>query len=163
VTNDIFFVRDALRDDVLAIVSFNSRLASETEGKTLDRAVLTSGVLAALDNPDRLRYWVAQLRETGQIIGQAAISREWTDWRNGWLWWLQSVYVLAEFRGRGVFRNLYSTIRQQARDDGNVVGLRLYVENENSRARSTYVALGMKPGGYEVLEEIWSDRFGGRV
>lgn len=143
------------------IVAFNAELAQETEGKTLDTAVLARGVQAALADPDRLRYWVAVEDATNRVIGQAAVTREWSDWRDGWVWWFQSVYVDKDRRGRGVFRALYLTIRESARASGDVVGLRLYVEEENHRAKSTYGALGMSRGGYEVYEEIWPDRAGG--
>lgn len=151
-------VRDARAHDLDTIVDFNARLAWETEHKTLDPAILARGVARALEEPDRLRYWVAEV-DGGQVVGQAAISREWTDWRNGWLWWFQSVYVCQEYRGRGVFRALHGHIRTLARESADVIGLRLYVEHENERAQRVYRALGMTPGGYHVLEEIWTDRF----
>ncbi len=150
-----FLVRDARPDDLDAIVDFNARLASETEGKTLERTVLRRGVAVALGDSTRLRYWVAEQVETGALLGQAAISREWTDWRNGWLWWFQSVYVRPAARSQGVFRALHAEIRTRARAAEDVVGLRLYVEHANDRAQATYRALGMLPGGYEVYEELW--------
>ena len=160
-TSEGFTIRDARSGDLEAIVAFNERLAIETEGKTLDAEVLSKGVSRALGDPDRLRYWVAESLETGRVIGQAAITREWSDWRNGWIWWFQSVYVRQESRKLGVFRCLHAAIREAALGAGDVVGLRLYVEEENARAQKTYQALGMKPGGYHVFEEIWPDRFGG--
>ncbi len=111
---------------------------------------------AALADPERLRYWMAE--RDGVSVGQAAVSREWSDWRNGWLWWFQSVYVVTEARGRGVFRALHAAIRQDALERGDVVGLRLYVEVENERAQTTYRALGFEPGGYHVYEELWIER-----
>ena len=89
------------------------------------------------------------------VVGQTAITREWSDWRNGWIWWLQSVYIDAEFRGQGIFRALYRHISGPALAEPDVIGMRLYVENGNLRAQQTYQALGMKPGGYSVLEELW--------
>ena len=126
----------------------------------LDPAILARGVARALADPDRLRYWVAELTLEGatRVIGQTAITREWSDWRNGWIWWLQSVYIDAEYRGQGVFRALYRHIYDSALAEADVIGLRLYVENGNLRAQQTYQALGMKPGGYSVLEELWLDR-----
>ncbi len=146
-------IRDALPGDFDAIVAFNLALAAETEGKALDPAVVRRGVAAALADPDRLRYWVAE--ENGRISGQAAITREWTDWRNGWIWWFQSVYVRPDSRRRGVFRALHAHIRAQALNGRDVLGLRLYVEQENARAHATYRGLGMTPGGYLVFEELW--------
>jgi len=151
-------VRRAAFGDLPTIVEFNRRLALETEGKTLDPAVLQRGVARALEEPDRLRYWLIERADDQRILGQAGATREWTDWRDGWIWWLQSVYVDAEHRGRGVFRALYQHIRTLAAADPDVIGLRLYVENENERARRTYLSVGMRPGGYSVLEELWLDR-----
>ncbi len=153
-------IRDAVPADRPAIVEFNRLLAVETEHKVLDLAVLDQGVARALAQPDLLRYWVAELPsgDGPRLIGQTAITREWSDWRDGWVWWLQSVYIHADFRGRGVFKALYGHIHDQALADSRVIGLRLYVENGNLRAQRTYQALGMKPGGYSVLEELWLDR-----
>ncbi|MDR3638256.1 MAG: GNAT family N-acetyltransferase [Isosphaeraceae bacterium] len=152
-------VRDARPADLDAIVDFNLRLAFETEGLRLDRSVLNQGVRVALTRPDCLRYWVVEFSRTTGPVGQAAVSREWSDWRNAWLWWFQSVYVAPEARGKGVFRALYGHIREEARQQGDVAGLRLYVERENVNAQATYQRLGMKPGGYHVYEELWAERF----
>jgi GNAT superfamily N-acetyltransferase len=152
-------IRDAGPDDLPAVVEFNRLLAIETENKVLDPAILERGVARALTEPDLLRYWVAELQDGDEtrLVGQTAISREWSDWRNGWLWWLQSVYIVEAFRGRGIFKALYRHIYQEALA-ANVIGLRLYVENNNLRAQQTYQSLGMKPGGYSVLEELWLHR-----
>src|SRR5438874_9498952 len=104
-------IRPAGPADLAAIVEFNRRLALETEAKELDPAILESGVACALADPQRLRYWVAEVEAEAQPVGQAAITREWSDWRRGWIWWLQSVYVCRPFRGRGIFRALYQQIR----------------------------------------------------
>jgi len=151
-------IRGATLDDLDAIVGFNARLAAETEGKVLDLGVLAAGVAASLADPARLRYWMAE-RE-GSVLGQCAVTREWSDWRNGWVWWFQSVYVAAEARGRGVFRALYAHVWETARDLPDVIGLRLYVEGRNVAAQETYRAMGMVHGGYEVYEELWHERFG---
>ena len=148
-------IRPAVAADLAAIVEFNRLLALETESKVLDPAILEAGVACALADPDRLRYWVAELDGESQPVGQAAITREWSDWRNGWIWWFQSVYVAAPFRGRGVFRGLYHHIRDEARSLPDVIGLRLYVEDGNHPAHKTYQALGMRPGGYSVYQELW--------
>ena len=113
-------IRDAHRADREAIVAFNLALARETEARALDPAVLTLGVERALDAPDRLRYWVAE--RAGRLVGQAAITREWSDWRCGWIWWFQSVYVAPDARGLGVFRALHAHIRESALASGEVVG-----------------------------------------
>lgn len=157
-----FTIRDAVPEDLEILVEFNRRLAEETEGKRLDLDVLTRGVARALADRDRLRYWVVERQGDSRVVAQTAVSREWSDWRDGWLWWLQSVYVAAELRGRGLFRRLYGHIRDQAAADPDVVGVRLYVEHDNHRAQKTYEALGFRPGGYSVFEELWLDR-GGRA
>ena len=149
-------IRGARPEDAETLVDFNARLAAETEHKSLDLGVLTRGVGKALADPDRLRYWVAEI--DGRLVGQAAATREWSDWRDGWLWWLQSVYVHPDFRSRGVFRALHRRIRDEARVNPDVIGLRLYVEDANESAQRTYRALGMVPGGYQVFEEIWPRR-----
>jgi GNAT superfamily N-acetyltransferase len=148
-------IRAAQPSDLAMIVEFNRRLALETEGKVLDPVVLNAGVSRALADPDRLRYWVAEIDQPPRVVGQAAITREWSDWRNCWNWWLQSVYVAEPFRGQGTFRALYQYISDQARADVEVSGLRLYVENSNQAAQNTYQALGMKPAGYSVYEVHW--------
>jgi GNAT superfamily N-acetyltransferase len=152
-------IRDARCADAPVIVEFNRCLALETEGKVLDEAVLLSGVSRALAEPNRLRYWVAELGGLGTVVGQAAISFEWSDWRDGWVWWLQSVYVAQPYRGFGVFRSLYRHIEQEARGNPDVIGLRLYVEDSNEPAQRTYQALGMKPGGYSIYQSLWLERF----
>ena len=153
-------IRDAWLNDLAKIVEFNRRLADETESKELDLDVLSRGVLRALTDPDRLRYWVAD--QSGEVVGQCGITREWSDWRCGWIWWFQSVYVVETSRGQGVFRALYRHVHAAARAEPDVIGLRLYVEEENSRAQSTYRAMGMEAGGYHVYEELWRERFGSR-
>lgn len=154
-----WIVRDAVPDDVAAIVAFNQALAEETESKLLDRDVLSRGVRRALAEPtSRIRYWVAQRDDT--ILGMSGVTREWSDWRDGWIWWLQSVYVAREARGGGIFRGIYSAIHAAALADPGVIGLRLYVEEANDRAMATYRALGLRPGGYQVFQELWPDRFG---
>ena len=95
------------------------------------------------------------------VVGQTAITRDWSDWRNGWLWWLQSVYVHADHRGRGVFKALHRRIRDEALTAGDVIGIRLYVENENRRARESYRALGFEDASYAVYEELWLDTSAG--
>jgi GNAT superfamily N-acetyltransferase len=153
-------IRDARDHDLPAIVEFNRCLALETESKVLVPEVLSQGVKSALADPDRIRYWVALHLEPARAVGQAAITREWSDWRNGWIWWLQSVYVIPAARRQGIFRNLYRHIRDQARADPGVIGIRLYVEDGNHRAQRTYQSLGMSPGGYSVYQELWLERFG---
>jgi GNAT superfamily N-acetyltransferase len=155
---DALSIRDAVPSDLPAIVEFNRLLALETEAKLLDADILGRGVARALADPKRIRYWVASIKGSPILAGQAAITREWSDWRDGWIWWFQSVYVAGPFRRQGVFRGLYRHIRREAYSQLDVIGLRLYVEDANERAHRTYQALGMKPGGYSVYQELWIGR-----
>jgi ribosomal protein S18 acetylase RimI-like enzyme len=143
-------LRRAALADAARIVEFNQCLAQETEGLALDGSVLAAGVAAALADPLRGLYFVAE--DQGRIVGQLLITTEWSDWRNGWLWWIQSVYVHPDARRQGVFRALYEHVHAQAQADPSVVGLRLYVEQENHAAQETYQRLGMRRTGYLVLE-----------
>ena len=153
-------IRDAAPGDLPAIVEFNRCLALETEAKVLDPRRPRRGVVHGPRRP-RSDPLLGRRRSTGsaQLVGQAAITREWSDWRNGWIWWLQSVYVAQPFRRQGIFRALYRHIRDEARANPDVIGLRLYVEDANQPAQRTYQALGMKPGGYSVYQDLWIERF----
>jgi GNAT superfamily N-acetyltransferase len=145
-------VRPAVADDWRAIVEFNLRLAFESEGKQLNRDTVTRGVRTLLDEPHRGRYFVAEIDR--QVVGQLMHTFEWSDWRNGEIWWLQSVYVDGDHRRQGVFRALFEFLRAAARTTPGVVGLRLYVEEHNIAAQQTYRALGMQPAGYTVFEDM---------
>ena len=128
----------------------------ETEGKTLDRAVLTRGVTLAIADPGRLRYWVATL--DGRPVGQVAVTREWSDWRCGWVWWFQSVYVEPE-RAAGAYFGL-STLGFETRPSPIPPSSAFdSTSRPRTRAQQTYRALGMVPGGYLVYEELWQERF----
>ena len=146
-------VRSATLEDLPTIVEFNRRLAWETEAITLSDEVLTLGVRAALLDPQKARYFVAEIDR--QVVGQLMHTREWSDWRNGDIWWLQSVYVHEDFRRTGVFRALVEHLRTEALASPEVVGLRLYVEEHNDRAAATYDRLGLPAAGYVVREQIW--------
>ena len=143
-------VRTADAGDQAVVVEFNRLLAQESEGKTLDRAVLAAGVAALLADPHKGRYFLAE--EDGRVLGQVGLTFEWSDWRNGWMWWIQSVYVRPEARRRGVFRALFQHVYQAAVRDPEVIGLRLYVEHANGPAQQTYQRLGMTRTGYLVFE-----------
>jgi ribosomal protein S18 acetylase RimI-like enzyme len=145
-------IRLAVPDDWPTIVDFNCRLAEESEGKRLDRAHVEPGVKAVLADPHKGRYFIASI--AGRPVGQLMHTREWSDWRNGDIWWLQSVYVDPDFRRQGVFRALFDRLQSEAEADPGVVGLRLYVEEHNTRAHETYRGLGLVPGGYFVMEKM---------
>lgn len=145
-------IRQAAPEDRDRIVLFNQAMARETEGRILERDVLTRGVEAMLGDPQRGRYFVAE--DEDGIVGQLAVTTEWSDWRNGDIWWIQSVYVSREHRRRGVYRQLHLHVRDMARAAG-VIGLRLYVEGDNEAARTAYASLGMHPSTYVMYEEFW--------
>ena len=133
--------------------SWNSTAASPRRAKAraLDLAVLAGGVAAALADPERKGpYYLAVEGET--VLGQLQITFEWSDWRNGWFWWFQSVYVREEARRRGVFRSLYAHIVELARREPDVIGLRLYVERDNHGAQRTYRDLGMEQMPYLLFD-----------
>jgi ribosomal protein S18 acetylase RimI-like enzyme len=143
-------IRRATPADAPIIVEFNRLLAEESEGKNLDLNVLRPGVAKALADERRGLYFVAE--DEDGILGQTMVTYEWSDWRDGWIWWIQSVYVRREARQRGIFRSLYEHIVQTARQQRDVVAIRLYVEEENLAAQKTYLRLGMQRTGYFVLE-----------
>ena len=143
-------VRDAARSDVPFLADCNIAMAFESEGKHLDRDVLTRGIVAVFDHPERGFYLVAE--RDGKAVGSLLITHEWSDWRNGGWWWIQSVYVRPEARRSGVFSALYREVDARARASEGVIGLRLYVEKENARAQATYAALGMEPAYYSLYQ-----------
>jgi GNAT superfamily N-acetyltransferase len=143
-------LRTASVVDLAVVVEFNRRLAEESEGKTLDPAVLSAGVAAVLQDPHKGLYFLAET--DGEVLGQVGITYEWSDWRNGWMWWIQSVYVRPEARRRGVFRALFENIQEAALADPEVIGLRLYVDRANHDAQQTYLRMGMQPTTYFVLQ-----------
>ena len=143
-------VRPATVDDLNFLVHGNAAMALETEALKLDQDRLRQGVQALFEDPARGVYYIAEV--AGQLAGQMLITYEWSDWRNGNFWWIQSVFVKPQFRGQGVFRALYQHVAALARSDQNVCGLRLYVENENSRAQATYGKCGMNRTHYQMFE-----------
>ena len=142
-------VREATSTDIDVLVQFNAAMAIETEAKTLDPQVLRAGVAAVLTEPRRGFYLIAE--QAGAIAGCLMITYEWSDWRNGDWWWLQSVYVRPEHRRSGVFRALYAQVEARASARAGVVGVRLYVERDNHRAQQTYLALGMREEAYRMF------------
>lgn len=143
-------IRPASPADIEIIAGYNAAIASETEHIELDRERLLQGVRAVLQDESKGFYTVAEL--DGRVVGQIMITYEWSDWRNGVFWWIQSVYVHADFRNQGVFTRLFRHIAAKAKDAGVVCGLRLYVEKENRRAQATYQRMGMTQAPYDVLE-----------
>lgn len=143
-------IRKAELADAAVVTEFNLRLAEETESLKLDPDCVSAGVAALLSDPAKGLYFVAE--QDNRICGQVMITYEWSDWRNGNIWWLQSVYVRQECRGSGVFRALFEHVRTLAAAHADVWGLRLYMHAENERARGAYEKLGMTHTQYEVFE-----------
>ena len=141
--------RIAARDDIAHIAQWNVSMAWETERKVLEPAVIERGVTAVVDEPRRGFYLVAE--RAGEPVGCLLVTYEWSDWRAGDFWWIQSVYVVESARREGVFRQLYEDAKQRASQAG-AVGLRLYVETENERAQRTYAGLGMERCHYFMYE-----------
>jgi GNAT superfamily N-acetyltransferase len=142
--------REATRSDAPTLVDYQIAMAQESEELELNREICSRGVEALFDNPLLGQYLVAE--SEGQLIGCLLVTYEWSDWRNGLIWWIQSVYVHPHFRGRKVFSALYRHLQQKAMADSHVRGLRLYVENENAKALAIYESLGMKSDRYKVCE-----------
>ena len=152
-------VRHAGPADAPVIADFNLRLAQETEGLHLDPASVRAGVDALLNDLAKGIYYVAEA--DGVVAGQVMITYEWSDWRNGNLWWVQSVYVKHEFRGQGVFRRLFEHVESLARQQKDVPAIRLYVHADNTRAHRSYEKLGMSRTKYEVFEMDLQGHSGG--
>ncbi|QDU78400.1 putative acetyltransferase [Polystyrenella longa] len=145
-------IREATTCDIDTLVEYNSQLARETEGKELNRETLRAGLEVLLADSTKGKYLVAEI--SGKVVGQVMFTREWSDWRNGEFWWLQSVYIASHFRRQGIFKQLYQAIVERARARTDVVGIRLYVELQNKIAQSTYEQLGMQAAGYSVMETL---------
>jgi GNAT superfamily N-acetyltransferase len=151
-----FQIRLGQPSDIPYLVQYNLQMAWETEGKKLDPQIVQRGVSRVFEQPS-LGFYLVAADEGEKLIGQLMVTTEWSDWRDGLFWWIQSVYVPEEARRQGVFRALFEEIQRMARQNGHVVGLRLYVEHENYRAQQTYSKLGMRRTSYEVMEIDWSN------
>lgn len=143
-------IRKANKSDIETIAQFNINMAMETENKVLPREIITKGVETMINNPHMGFYLTAEVE--GQIAGSLMVTTEWSDWRNGLFWWVQSVYVVEEFRRKGIYSALYKYVKDLSKDE-NVCGFRLYVEKENTVAQKTYENLGMVETHYLLYEE----------
>ncbi|MEQ1836419.1 MAG: GNAT family N-acetyltransferase [Candidatus Nitrotoga sp.] len=148
-------IRLAEMRDALAITEFNRAMALETEQKELIAEVISKGVDKLLNNPDLGFYVVAE--RDNEVIGSLMVTPEWSDWRNGLFWWIQSVYVKPNERRQGIYTKLYKFIRESANNNPSICGFRLYVEKTNILARNTYEALGMMETNYRIYEELKPD------
>jgi len=138
--------------DTAVLAGFNMAMAEETENLQLLPEVITAGVAAILADSARGFYLVAE--SAGEVAGALMVTDEWSDWRNGFFWWIQSVYVRPEFRRHGIYRSLHEHLRELAQAQPNICGLRLYVERDNERAQATYSRLGMHETHYLLYEEL---------
>ena len=143
-------IRTARVEDAPTIARFQERLAEETEDFRLDPAVVAKGVQAVFDDPSKGAYWVAV--DGGEVIASLLTLPEWSDWRNGTVLWIHSVYVLPDHRRRSVFRTLYQGLRERVESSPDLRGLRLFVDKRNTRAKATYESLGMTAEHYELYE-----------
>jgi len=143
-------VRHADRQDAELLANWAQAMAMETEHRHLDADTVLKGVQAGIADPKRARYFMAMSGETP--AGTLMLTTEWSDWRNGDWWWIQSVYVHPDFRRQGVFQKMYQHVKTLAEQAEGVCGLRLYVEHENKNAQKTYETLGMEDAGYKMME-----------
>ena len=141
--------------DVNNLVDFNIKMAKETENKILNKKIDTKGVSEVLNDTTLGYYVIAKNKNT--ILGSLMITYEWSDWRNGMFWWIQSVYVEKEYRKQGVYKKMYSYIKDKALKDSACTGIRLYVEQENKIAQSVYKKLEMKETHYKLFEIDFQD------
>jgi ribosomal protein S18 acetylase RimI-like enzyme len=146
-------VRTGKDKDIETITEFNMAMAWETEQKKLSLPVVAKGVQKVLENPQHGFYLVAEV--ANEVLGSLMVTFEWSDWRCALFWWIQSVYVKPEFRKQGIFKHLYEYLKDKASQEPNVCGFRLYVEQSNSIAQSTYGKVGMKETPYRVYEELF--------
>ena len=143
-------IRRANVADLFKLVNLNAAMALETENVSLDLGRLTRGTRVVLESADNGFYLVGEVG--GQIVGSLLITTEWSDWRNGNFWWVQSVYVRSEWRRRGVYRAMHHWLYNSSRYRPDVCGIRLYVHRENRIAQSTYASLGMARSQYDLFE-----------
>ena len=142
--------RKATTAEIEKLVGFQIAMAEETEQVRLDREVCSAGVAAVFRDPSRGQYFVAET--DGAVVASALITYEWSDWRNGQVWWIQSVYVVPEARKKGVYAGLYAHLQNLARAESGVRGIRLYVDERNTSAQKVYEKLGMNGDHYRVFE-----------
>lgn len=147
-------IRRGTPQDAEIVAGFNSTMALETEGRPLPPQRVLAGVRRALEDETKGIYFIAE--RAAQPVGQMLVTREWSDWRDGWFWWIQSVYVASHARRGGVYRALHQHVDRLARELPDVRGLRLYVDAENTAAQRVYEQLGMTRTNYQLFEVDWA-------
>jgi GNAT superfamily N-acetyltransferase len=143
-------VRRAILNDAGIIVDFQMKMAAETEGVQLDQETVTSGVKAVFDDPSRGIYYINEVN--GIVVGSLLTTFEWSDWRNGTVLWIQSVYVIPEYRRQGVYRRMYAFLQELVQNDHALKGIRLYADMSNKVAHHAYHKLGMISDHYQTFE-----------
>ncbi len=143
-------VRKAVAEDALVIAAFQLAMAAETEQLMLDPEVVDQGVLAVFNNPGYGIYYVVEIN--GEVAGSLLTTFEWSDWRNGIVLWIQSVYVLPGYRRRGAYKSMYRFLQEMVMNDKNLRGIRLYADKSNVAAHQTYLKLGMNADHYQTFE-----------
>jgi len=151
--SDDFKVRCASSKDAAILLEFNLRMARETEEKELSPQTLAAGVKAVLEDSARGFYLVVEMK--GEVVGSLMVTTEWSDWRNGDFWWIQSVYVQPESRNRGVFSLLMKEVRERAQNADDVCGCRLYVDKDNTTAQEVYSRRGFQETSYKLFEDLF--------
>ncbi|MEM1134511.1 MAG: GNAT family N-acetyltransferase [Bacteroidota bacterium] len=143
-------IRKGQHQDISAIADFQVKMAKETEDYDLDRSTVLKGVKRILDEPARGYYLLSEVED--KVIASKLILFEWSDWRNGEVLWIHSLYVLPEYRGKGIFRKMYDKLKQEVEENSNYRGIRLYVEKANTKAQKVYDAIGMTNEHYDMYE-----------
>lgn len=143
-------VRKATTDDIVSIVDFQLKMAAETEGVQLNESTVFKGVLAVIDDKSKGQYYVTEINK--KVVASLLTTFEWSDWRNGTVLWIQSVYVLKEYRRKGIYRNMYSHIKNLVLENEKLNGIRLYADKSNTTAHKTYQDLGMNHDHYITFE-----------
>ena len=147
-------IRRATLNDAQALADFNQNMAWETESIRLIPSVILAGVTQMISDDSLGFYLVVESIEHSEIVASLMITKEWSDWRNGVFWWIQSVYVKPNWRRKGIYRALYQEVKSMAENEQSVCGFRLYVEHENTIAQSVYRSLGMQETHYQMYEEL---------
>lgn len=147
-----FFIRNAEIKDCLYIVDFQIQMALETENRKLNRTIVEKGVKAVFEDPKKGTYYVTLLED--KIIASLLITFEWSDWRNGNVWWIQSLYVVEDYRKKGIFKKMYQFLVESIQNDPKIMGIRLYVDRTNKIAQGVYTKIGMNGEHYQVYEYL---------
>lgn len=143
-------IRKAIPEDTPAIIDFQIKMALETENIHLEKSIVTEGVNAVFSDPSKGTYYIAE--KNWEVVGSLLTTYEWSDWRNGTVIWIQSVFVLPEYRQQGIYKTLFQHVSNMVKSDKKLKGIRLYVEKSNKTAHKVYSKIGLNPDHYELYE-----------